>query len=221
MTEPIPAATVVVARDAGDAGDGIEVLMLRRSSRGAFGGMWVFPGGQVDAEDAAGDELATARRAAVREAQEEAGLVIDEEALVPFSHWIPPSHAPKRFSTWFFLAPAPAVQDVSVDGAEIHDHEWRRPADAVALRDVGEIELAPPTWVTLWRLAQAGSVEDVVAQARARPPQRYETHIAGAGGVMFALWTGDAAYDDGDLDKPGPRNRLAMLDDGWRYESTL
>src|SRR5438067_146089 len=165
MTEPIPAATVVVARDAGDAGDGIEVLMLRRNSRGAFGGMWVFPGGQVDPEDEAGDEMATARRAAVREAREESGLTIDPGGLVPFSHWIPPPQAPKRFSTWFFLAPAPAVHDVSVDGAEIHDHEWRRPADAVALRDAGEIELAPPTWVTLWRLAQAGSVDDAVAQA--------------------------------------------------------
>jgi 8-oxo-dGTP pyrophosphatase MutT (NUDIX family) len=206
---------VVLARD---AGEGIEVLMLRRSSRGAFGGMWVFPGGQVDPEDEAGDELATARRAAVREAREEAGLDIDPERLVPFSHWVPPPQAPKRFSTWFFLAPAPAVHDVSVDGAEIRDHDWHRPADAVALRDAGEIELAPPTWVTLWRLAQAGSVEDAVAQARARPPQRYETHIASANGVMLALWPGDAAYDDGDVDKPGPRHRLAMLDDGWRFE---
>src|SRR5438105_312260 len=216
MTEPIPAATVVLARD---ASDGIEVLMLRRNSRGAFGGMWVFPGGQVDPADAAEDEVATARRAAAREAEEEAGVVVDAGDLVTFSHWVPPPQAPKRFSTWFFLAPAPAVHDVNVDGAEIRDHEWHRPADAVALRDRGEIELAPPTWVTLWRLAQAASVEEAVAQARARPPQRFETHIANDGDVMVATWVGDAAYDDGDLDKPGPRHRLSMLPDGWRYES--
>ena len=218
MTDPIPAATVVLARD-GD--DGIEVLMLRRNSRGAFGGMWVFPGGQVDADDDAGDEIATAQRAAVREAMEEAGVIIDPEGLVPFSHWVPPLQAPKRFSTWFFLAPAPAVHDVSVDGTEIHEHEWRRPADAVALRDAGEIELAPPTWVTLWRLSQADNVEEAVARARARPPQRYETHMAVADGVMVATWPGDAAYDDGDLDKPGPRHRLAMLADGWRFEHAV
>src|SRR5204863_1919616 len=73
--EPIPAATVVLARD---CADGIEVLMLRRSSRGAFGGMWVFPGGRVENDDvdpaAPGDELGTARRAAVREAKEEADV---------------------------------------------------------------------------------------------------------------------------------------------------
>ena len=218
MTDPVPAATVVLARD---AVEGIEVLMLRRNSRGAFGGMWVFPGGQVDPDDAAGDEISTARRAAVREAHEEAGLVIEPDDLVPFAHWIPPPQAPKRFSTWFFLAPAPAVHDVSVDGAEIRAHEWHQPADAVALRDAGEIELAPPTWVTLWRLAQVESVDEAVSMARARPPQLYETHIATANGVMVATWVGDAAYDDGDLDKPGPRHRLTMLHDGWRYESNV
>jgi 8-oxo-dGTP pyrophosphatase MutT (NUDIX family) len=48
---PEPAATVVPLRD-GPAG--LEVLMLRRSGRGAFGGMWVFPGGKVESEDRSG-----------------------------------------------------------------------------------------------------------------------------------------------------------------------
>jgi recombination protein RecT len=45
-----PAATVMLGRDA-EAG-GIEVLMVRRSVAAAFaGGMYVFPGGRVDAAD--------------------------------------------------------------------------------------------------------------------------------------------------------------------------
>ena len=36
-SEPIDAATVVVARD---SADGVEVLMLRRNSKIYFGGMW-------------------------------------------------------------------------------------------------------------------------------------------------------------------------------------
>jgi 8-oxo-dGTP pyrophosphatase MutT (NUDIX family) len=45
-----PAATVMLGRDA-EAG-GIEVLMVRRSVTAAFaGGMYVFPGGRVDAAD--------------------------------------------------------------------------------------------------------------------------------------------------------------------------
>jgi 8-oxo-dGTP pyrophosphatase MutT (NUDIX family) len=221
VTEPIPAATVIVARD---GVDGVEVLMLRRNSRGAFGGMWVFPGGQVDPADAegaaAGDELATARRAAVREAAEEAGVVVDADDLVTFSHWVPPPQAPKRFSTWFFLVPAPAAIEVAVDGQEIHDHEWLRPADAMAAWDRGEIELAPPTWVTLWRLATAESVQDAVEAARARRPQRFETHIAFDGDATVAVWHDDVAYDDGDLAKAGPRHRLSMRPEGWKYELT-
>jgi len=38
----LPAATVIVLRD---GVDGPETLMLRKNSKIAFGGMWVFPGG--------------------------------------------------------------------------------------------------------------------------------------------------------------------------------
>jgi len=220
--EPIPAATVIVVRD---SDHGLEVLMLRRNSRGAFGGMWVFPGGAVDNEDidvhAPDDELGAARRAAVREAHEEAGIVVDIDSLVPFSHWMPPAGAPKRFATWFFLAPAPAVHDVAVDGAEIYEHEWLRPEAAIAARDAGEIELAPPTWVTLWRLASAETVADAVQMARESEPQRFVTHVYFPDGVPVAVWHDDVAYDDGNLEEPGPRHRLAMLPDGWRYEVTV
>jgi 8-oxo-dGTP pyrophosphatase MutT (NUDIX family) len=222
VAEPIPAATVIVARD---GPEGLEVLMLRRSSRGAFGGMWVFPGGAVENDDVdpadADDEVAVARRAAVREAAEEAALSIDPAALVTFSHWVPPPvGAPKRFSTWFFLAPAPADVEVAVDGAEIHEHGWRRPVDAIAARDAGEIELAPPTWVTLWRLSTVDSVDEAVRLAQENEPQRFETHMYFPDGVAVAVWHDDVAYDDGDLSRPGPRHRLSLLPGGWQYEAT-
>ena len=44
----IPASTVVLLRD-GELG--VEVLMLRKNSKITFGGMWVFPGGKIDAAD--------------------------------------------------------------------------------------------------------------------------------------------------------------------------
>jgi 8-oxo-dGTP pyrophosphatase MutT (NUDIX family) len=217
--EAVPAATVVLVRD---TPDGLEVLMLRRGSTAAFGGMWVFPGGRVDPEDddpaAPGDELATARRAAVREAREEAALEIAPASLVPFSHWIPPPGAPRRFSTWFFLAPAPAANDVLVDGGEIHDHAWLAPSDALARRDAGTIELAPPTWVTLHRLAALADVSAAVAEAEATEPERFETRIGRVDDGLVALWHGDAGYDDGDAARAGPRHRLRMAESGWYYE---
>lgn len=208
-----------------DGPDGIEVLMLRRNSKLAFGGMWVFPGGRVDDADAdparPDDELAAARRAAVREAMEEAGIAVDPGDLVPFSHWTPPEAAPKRFSTWFFLAPAWDVGEIVIDGSEIHDHAWLRPSVAVEQRDAGDIELAPPTWVTLWQLSLMSGTEDALRRARERQPRRYATHVVFTDRGMVTLWDGDAGYVDGDADRPGPRHRLWMLPDGWRYESTL
>ena len=47
-SEPVHAATVILLRD---TGRGPETLMLRRNSKIAFGGMWVFPGGRVDPAD--------------------------------------------------------------------------------------------------------------------------------------------------------------------------
>src|SRR2546421_2983144 len=73
---PVPvrdAATVMLVRD---AGDGLEVFMLRRNTALVFvPGAYVFPGGAVDVADAAegGDAFAVA---AIRESFEEAGALL-------------------------------------------------------------------------------------------------------------------------------------------------
>jgi 8-oxo-dGTP pyrophosphatase MutT (NUDIX family) len=213
---PIPAATVILVRD-GEAG--LETLMLRRNSKLAFGGMWVFPGGRVDEADhaEASDAYEAARCAAVREAHEESSLVIAAEDLVPISHWTPPVQTPKRFATWFFLAPAPAGA-VTIDDGEIHEHRWLRPADALVQRDAGEIELAPPTFVTLHRLAPSTSVAEALAHAGASEPDVFVTRIGTLDGELVTLWEGDAGYETGDAAAAGPRHRLVMANRNWRYE---
>jgi len=213
LPPPIPAATVVLVRDSSDH---LETLMLRRNVDVSFGGMWVFPGGRVEPED--GDGEPGARRAAAREAAEEAGLVVDSELLVPFAHWTPPPIAPKRFATWFFLAPAPAGV-VSIDDAEIRDHVWVTPSAAFERHAAGGIQLAPPTWVTLHWLADSPNVEAALQRARADTVEYFSTHIAkGEDGEVVAVWHGDVAYDGGDLAAVGGRHRLAMTEGGWRYE---
>lgn len=220
-TEPTPAATVVPLRD---RPSGLEVLMLRRNSRGAFGGMWVFPGGQVDDADlpphpAAGDEIAAARRAAVREAEEEAGLVLDAGALVVLSFWLPPPETPRRFATWFFLSRTADEADVVVDQREIREHRWLAPAAALELRQAGNFELAPPTFATLWWLTRFADTAAALEAATARAPERFESHVArNREGRLATLWAGDAGYEDRDMDRPGPRRRLVMDPAGWRIE---
>jgi 8-oxo-dGTP pyrophosphatase MutT (NUDIX family) len=218
----IPAATVVLVRDA-TAGTGIEVLMLHRTSKGSFGGMWVFPGGRVDDDDRRPDddgEEPAARRAAVREATEECGLDVAPASIVPFSHWTPPPVTPKRFSTWFFLARVPEG-DVVVDGGEILDHRWLSPREVLDRRDRGEVDLAPPTWMTLNTLVDAVDVDDALAQAAARPIVHYETRWCPTDddGVV-AMWAGDAGYDTSDPSAEGPRHRLWMRATGWTFESS-
>jgi 8-oxo-dGTP pyrophosphatase MutT (NUDIX family) len=213
----IPAATVVLVRETTGS---LETLMLKKNSKLAFGGMWVFPGGRIDEADRVGapDLETAAKRAAVREAAEEAGLEVDADSLAWISHWLPPALAPKRFATYFFVAPAPAGA-VTIDGGEIHDEAWMRPTDALARRDALEIELAPPTWVTLHDLAAFDTIDALMADAHAREPVFYETRMGKGERGMFALWAGDAGYESGDADAPGPRHRLHMLRDGaWRLE---
>lgn len=220
----VAAATVVLLRD---TEQGLETLMLRRDSKLAFaGGMWVFPGGRIDPVDfPAGDEsddeaLAIAERnAAVREAAEEAGLEIPSDALVPFAHWTPPPEAPKRFSTRFFVAPAPPGP-VTIDDGEIRDHMWVAPADALTRRDALEIELAPPTWVTLHTLARSTTVAAALAAAEKSEVEHFTTKAVMTEEGVAVLWHGDAGYEDGDATREGARHRLWLVDSGWRYERT-
>jgi 8-oxo-dGTP pyrophosphatase MutT (NUDIX family) len=223
-TDPaIPAATVVLVRD---GAAGLETLMLKRDSRLAFaGGAWVFPGGRIDAEDFPGGirsedpalMLEAARTAAVRESLEEAGLAVDRDSLVWFAHWTPAHASPRRFATWFFLARAPEGT-VVIDDGEIREHEWIHPREAVARRDAGEVELVPPTYVTLHDLADYDSVASAIAALDSGTPPFFVTRIARVEGGLVSLWQGDAGYDSLDPDTPGPRNRLLMLDTGWVLE---
>jgi 8-oxo-dGTP pyrophosphatase MutT (NUDIX family) len=216
--EAVPAATVILARD-GRAG--LEVLMVQRSSSLAFaGGMWVFPGGRVDPEDRdpsrPDDALAAARRAGAREVGEEAGLSVDPATLVPFSHWTPPPGAPKRFATWFFVVPAPAGT-VTVDGGEIEAHRWVGPSDALLRHRRSEVELIPPTWITLASLTGFTDVDGLLTTVGAREPEVFVTKLAVVTDGTVALYDGDAGYADGDPERAGGRHRLLMRPGGWSY----
>ena len=221
--ELVAAATVVLLRD---APEGLETLMMRRNSKLSFvGGMWVFPGGRVDDDDYPAerpdDIFAASRAAAVREAAEEANLAVAIDQLVPYSHWVPPTTINKRFATWFFLAPAPAGA-VTVDGGEIKEHAWWRPADTLARHAAGEIEMVPPTFITLMELAEHSTVDHALAAARGRADDipHYATHIGLDGKVPVSMWHGDAGYDTNDASAPGPRHRLTLHEGGWRFERT-
>lgn len=218
----VPAATVILVRDTAQH---LETLLLRRNSRLAFhGGAWVFPGGRVDTTDYpahAPHDLATAARyAAVREAQEEAGLDLRPEALVPFSHWTTPLGRPQRFATWFFLAAA-SDAPVHVDGGEIHAHQWMQPDQALSAQRAGQIELPPPTFVTLTQLTGYQTVQEALTALTVQSPETFFPRTCPVPDGSCALYTGDAGYDTSQVECSGPRHRLWMLTSGWRYERSI
>lgn len=211
-----PSATLVLLRD---GPDDIESLLVRRNARLDFhGGAWVFPGGRIDDADRAGDadELTSARRAAVRELREEAGLTVAPDLLVHISTWTTPDIAPKRFRTLFFIAPGDGA--VQVDGGEIHDHRWIAPRAALAARSTGELELPPPQHVTLLALSEFASVgEAVTALAKLEPLSFAPRFVHGEAGAV-CLYEGDAGYETRELEVAGPRHRLWLTGSDWRYE---
>lgn len=215
-----PAATVIPLRD---GPDGLEVLVLRRDTNLAFhGGSWVFPGGRVDDHElaATSSDLAAAKLAAVREADEEAGLTIEPDDLITLSHWTTPLGRNRRFATWFFVVEAPQ-SDVVIDDGEIREFEWHTLAAAITGCEAGEIMLAGPTYVSLLRLRTASTVKQALAYAAGRPDEVFLPRLLRAGEETVSVYQGDPAYDGGQLDTDGPRHRMRMLERGYDYINDL
>lgn len=217
-TPAVPAATVALLRDH----EGVaEVLMLKKNSKIAFGGLWVFPGGRIDDDDfdAPDDLEQAARNAAVRETIEEANMTLEGSAFHWFAHWTPPASTPVRFATWFFLARAPsASDDVKVDGGEIKEHAWITPGEALQRHAHDEIDLAPPTWVTLYHLSKYTQSTEAIEHFSQLAPRYYETHLAkNSTGTRIAMWDGDAGYEDYDADAEGATHRLVMNPSGFKF----
>jgi 8-oxo-dGTP pyrophosphatase MutT (NUDIX family) len=81
-------------------------------------------------------------------------LVVDAGELRLFSHWLTPVGAPRRYNTWFFVAPAPDGEDGAHDDNELVASGWVRPADALAQAATGAIDLILPTEMSLRALAR-------------------------------------------------------------------
>lgn len=209
--------------------------MVRRNPELSFGGLWTFPGGVFEEGDGPAptevDEhaenwghpqlLTTAANAAVRETVEETALHCDVSSLVWLSHWIPPVVGPpKRFATWFFLAPE-HHGEIEVNTDENDEARWIAPGDAIAQGDAGEFPLTIPTWVTLDDLRQAESIPLLIDRYITQGATQKRTRAFPSGDERIICWSGDAAYEADTPDVPGPRNRVRATPDGSVIERIL
>jgi 8-oxo-dGTP pyrophosphatase MutT (NUDIX family) len=188
---PRQAASVILLR--GGAED-LQVLLVKRTPHARFmGGVWVFPGGAVDAGEGAGDEAH--RVAGARELREEAAIVLDDPAaLVKFSRWITPAEVQIRFDTHFFLAELPPGQEPRVDGEECVDLGWFTPSAALNANGAGEIQLVFPTIKHLEQLRDFASVDSLMAYARGREVQPVQPRVLLEGEVARIVLPGEPGY---------------------------
>lgn len=190
-TPPRQAATVILLRG-GD--EELEVLLVRRTPQARFmGGVWVFPGGAVDAHEGDGD--AAHRVAAIRELREEAAIALeDPDELVKFSRWITPAEVKIRFDTHFFLAALPDGQEPRIDGEECVDLGWFTPRAALDAYAAGEITLVFPTIKHLEQLRDFSSVQALMEYARGREVQPVQPKVLLEGEVARIVLPGEPGY---------------------------
>ena len=159
---PRHAASLVLTRP---GPEGLEVLLGRRPRRAAFApDVFVFPGGGVEPHDfdaaplrplaavcaghtGAPPRLAAAlAAAALRETEEETGLVVpdDHGALTLLARAITPTNSPIRFHARFFHTQAEPTLGAHADSPELSDLGFRPLAEAakLPLMDVTEALLA-------------------------------------------------------------------------------
>jgi 8-oxo-dGTP pyrophosphatase MutT (NUDIX family) len=213
-TQAIPSATLILLKD---GPQGLETLLLRRHSSAKFlPGVWVFPGGGVEPADEAHNELDTARQAAVRETIEEAGVSIAPDALVPISQWITPVGAPKRFSTWFFIAPA-NTDNVKVDGEEIEEAQWLSLGVLVQKHRAGQLNVLPPTLVSIQRLQPFATVQQALDFYRQQQPVSFFPKADFSQEKLVMLYPGDAGYEESNILDESCKHRCVLTGQGWVY----
>ncbi len=190
-TPPRQAASVILLRG---GSEDLEVLLVKRTPHARFmGGVWVFPGGAVDAGEGDGDEAQ--RVAAVRELREEAAIALEGPAeLVKFSRWITPAEVQIRFDTHFFLAELPPSQEPRVDGEECVDLGWFAPLAALEANAAEEIQLVFPTIKHLEQLSDFASVDSLLAYARGREVQPIQPRVLLEGEVARIVLPGEPGY---------------------------
>jgi 8-oxo-dGTP pyrophosphatase MutT (NUDIX family) len=187
VATPRLAASVILLRGGAES---LEVLLVRRTPAARFmGGVWVFPGGAVDAGE---DE----RDAALRELEEEAAVSgVQRDGLVRFSQWITPAEVRIRFDTHFFLALLPAGAEPAIDGEEIVDLGWFAPGAALEAYSRGELQLVFPTIKHLEQLALFSTVGELLDHARGREVVPVEPRVIMGGETARVVLPGEPGYD--------------------------
>jgi 8-oxo-dGTP pyrophosphatase MutT (NUDIX family) len=143
---------------------------------------------------------------------EELSLTLDVGRFVYWSHWITPSVEPKRYDTRFFAVELTGAATVEADQSELTEHSWVRPQSALAALSRGEMQMVPPTMLTLEDLAEShrkhGGLPGMLAAERHRETPAITPRIA----VTPSAYRVVMPWDPGYLDVPGEGRAIDPAD---------
>lgn len=219
VATPRPAATCIIVVE---GEQGLEILLTQRSQNlASFTGMWVFPGGVFESEDygdpAQSNLELVGKNAAAREVEEETAVSLDPTTLQLFSHWTTPSQLKKRWATWFYLALLNAKPGVVVDPTEVADSRWLTAEKALSLQAAGELPMSPPTLITLNQLAEFDSLSAINEFLESHQVSFVQPRSIPGEAGSWIVQPNDAAFETGNLDSEGPKDRLLISKSGLRY----
>ena len=106
------------------------------------------------------------------------GLILRSDLLRPWARWITPVAEPRRFDARFFAAALPPGQRTRDVGGEASAVQWISPAAALAAGRAGQIELWPPTAMTLAELDDHDDIAAVLAAEREVAPRLPELFVS-------------------------------------------
>lgn len=193
MPSPDPAATVILLREGEGAFEVLMVKRNAKGVFGSmvvFPGGRVDECDVRNGYTAADD--VSHRLAGIRELAEEAGILLTDDGAVAaprlkgtqlyewvessghqlatshltlVSRWVTPEISARRFDTRFYIALAEDLPEVVIDGDELIDHLWIKPAVALRRHDAGDMYMILPTVAHLRWLARRSSSSDAVTSA--------------------------------------------------------
>jgi 8-oxo-dGTP pyrophosphatase MutT (NUDIX family) len=190
-------------------------VLLARHAQGAF----------VSLADAADRERFRQDRKDVHGGRTPLRSVIEREhlrlaldTLVLFAHWVTPPIDTRQFDTRFFMTRVPPEQTPAHDDTETTHSVWMTPAVAIAQSLSHDIDLPPPTWVTLRELEPFTSVEAALAWAHQRRVVRRMPKLLEQDGRRMLVMPGDPLHPDAAGDGPPAETRFIFGNRRWRAE---
>lgn len=122
-------------------------------------------------------------------------IILDVDALVPFSRWITPEPFPRRFDTHFFAASVPPGQEARHDTLETTDSVWIAPGAALRRFAEGAFPLVYATEKHLERMSRFASIRELMDSISTDDLEPIMPRVLQDGSEVRFLIPGDSANE--------------------------